>query len=71
MGHNLSVCARIIESQRQTRSGRPRMVLSEDEWISGNNPRLFFQMTSGNAQASKLMPGKHCRWRRPVRFTFA
>jgi hypothetical protein len=43
MGHNLSVCARIIESQRQTRPWRQRTDLSEDEWIAGNNIPTFLR----------------------------
>jgi hypothetical protein len=33
--------------------------------------RLFFGMTLGNAQAWKLLPGKHYRRREPACFTFA
>jgi len=39
--------------------------------LQATTSRLFFKMTQRNAQASKLLPGKHCRNGDLFRFTFA
>jgi hypothetical protein len=55
MGHNLSVLARIIESQRQTRSQRRRTDLSEDEWIAGNNVPTSLQDDAGECSSFEAL----------------
>jgi hypothetical protein len=55
IGHNLSVLARITESQRQTKPRHRRTGLSEDAWIAGNNIPTSLQDDVGECSSFETL----------------